>query len=79
MAEAQLREFVKISPRRVSEAAFIREPAAATWIVTLCPDAAVVKPHREAIQKVIAHYDYTQLYYSTFFWVEGAWWRLKDL
>jgi hypothetical protein len=79
MAEAQLREFVKISPRRNKETAFIREPTSAAWIVTLCPDAVVVKAHMESIKKVIAHYDYRQLYYSTFFWVEGAWWRLRDL
>lgn len=79
LAEAQLREFVKISPRRNLEAAFIREPAAAAWIVTLCPDSALVKPHIPALEKVITRFDYTRLYYSTFFWVEGAWWRLKDL
>lgn len=79
MAEAQLREFVKISPRRNKETAFVREPTAAAWIVTLCPDEAVLKHHADAIYRVIAQYDYSQVYYSTFFWVEGAWWRLKDL
>jgi hypothetical protein len=79
LAEAQLREFAKISPRRNLEAAFIREPAPAAWIVTLCPDTAMIKQHADAIGRVVARYDYTQLYYSTFFWVEGAWWRLKDV
>jgi hypothetical protein len=31
------------------------------------------------VERVIAHYDYAKLYYSQFFWVEGAWWRLQDL
>ncbi len=78
LAEAQLREFGKISPRRHREAAFIREPSAAAWIVTLCPDAALVRGHRAAIEEMIARLDYTRLYYSTFFWLECAWWRLPQ-
>ena len=78
LAHLQLREFLKLSPRRGKETAFIREPTAAAWIVTLCPDANVVQRHAADLERVIAHYDYAQLYYWTFFWVEGAWWRLKD-
>ncbi len=78
LARAQLREFVKISPRRNSEAAFLREPASAAWILTLCPEAETVAPHRAAIERVLRQYDYSGLYYSTFFWVEAAWWRLGD-
>ena len=79
LAHAQLREFLKQSPRRGKETAFVREPTAAAWIVTLCPDATVVKQHAPAIERVIAHYDYAKLYYSTFFWSEAAWWRVVDL
>lgn len=77
LAEQQLREFMKTSPRRGLEAAFIREPTSAAWIVTLCPDEAVVKEHRAAIERVITRYDYSRLYYSTFFWVEAAAERLR--
>ncbi len=77
LAEEQLRAFVKISPRRQPECAFIREPVSAAWIVTLCPDEAVVKPRVAEIERLIAQYDYASLYYCTFFWVESAWWRLK--
>ncbi len=76
LANRQQREFLKISPRRSKETAFIREPTAAAWIVTLCPDASLVKQHAPTIERIIAHYDYSKLYYCTFFWVEGAWWRL---
>jgi hypothetical protein len=79
LAEQQLRAFTKASPRRGKETAFVREPTSAAWIVTLCPDPEVVRPHVAAIERMIAHYDYTKLYYCTFFWVEGAWWRLRDL
>ncbi len=78
LAQAQLKAFLKVSPRRQNETAFIREPTSAAWIVSLCPDPAVVSPHREAIEWVIAAYDYRELYYSTFFWVECAWWRLPS-
>jgi len=77
LAIAQLKNFMKLAPRRGKETAFIREPTAAAWIVTLCPDEAVFKTHAPAVEKVIAHYDYTKLYYSQFFWVEMAWERLK--
>ena len=78
VASRQLSAFRKASPQRDREADFVREPAAAAWIVTLGPDSETVRPHIPAIKRVIARYDYSQLYYSTFFWVEGARWRLKD-
>jgi hypothetical protein len=78
LAHLQLREFLKASPRRAKETAFIREPTSASWIVTLCPDATVVQKHVPEIERIIAHFDYSKLYYSTFFWVDSAWWRLKD-
>lgn len=78
LALAQMKLFGKLAPRRGKETAFVREPTAAAWIVTLCPDTGVLKQHAADVEKVIAHYDYTKLYYSQFFWVEGAWERLKD-
>jgi hypothetical protein len=78
LAELQLRAFMKVAPRRGKETAFVREPTAAAWIVTLCPDAATVKSFAADIERVITHYDYSKLYYSQFFWVESAWWRLQD-
>lgn len=77
LALAQLREFLKVAPRRAKETEFIREPTAAAWVVTLAPDATVLRERAPAIERVITHYDYTKLYYSQFFWVEAAWWRLK--
>jgi hypothetical protein len=76
LAQAQLKNFVKLAPRRGKETAFVREPTSAAWIVTLCPDPAVLKQHAAEVEKVISHYDYTKLYYSQFFWVEMAWERL---
>lgn len=78
LAHAQMKAFIKVAPRREKETAFVREPTAAAWIVTLAPDAAILKQRAADVERVIAHYDYTRLYYSQFFWVEGAWWRLKD-
>ena len=78
LALEQVRAFVKLSPRRQPECDFIREPASAAWIVSLCPDPEVVKPHLAAMEKVMTRYDYADLYYCTYFWVESAWWRLKN-
>ncbi len=78
LAMAQLKNFIKLAPRRGKETAFIREPTAAAWIVTLLPDAALLQEHAGEVEQVIAHYDYTKLYYSQFFWAEMAWERLKD-
>lgn len=76
LAQQQLKNFMKLAPRRGKETAFIREPTSAAWIVTLCPDTDVLKQHAPDVEKVIAHYDYSKLYYSQFFWVEAAWERL---
>jgi hypothetical protein len=76
LAQVQLKNFMKLAPRRGKETAFIREPTAAAWIVTLLPEALLLKGYRAEVEKVIAHFDYTKLYYSQFFWAEMAWERL---
>ena len=77
LAQAQLKNFMKLAPRRGKETAFIREPTAAAWIVTLTADKDQLNQLTPSIKSVIAHYDYTKLYYSQFFWVEMAWERLR--
>ena len=59
VAERQSKELGRLSPRRYEEFAHVREPIFAAWVVTLCPDAAVVEPHRDAILATLAHYDYS--------------------
>lgn len=76
LAHVQLKSFLKVAPRRSKETAFVREPTAATWIVTLDPDGAALKSRAAELEKVISHYDYSKLYYSQFFWAEMAWERL---
>lgn len=78
LAHVQLKNFLKVAPRRAKETEFIREPTAAAWVVTLAPDESILKQRAADVERVIAHYDYTKLYYSQFFWVESAWWRLQD-
>ena len=74
-----MKKFNTIAPRRNKETAFVREPTAATWVVTLAPDTAILKSRAADVERVIAHYDYTKLYYSQFFWVDAAWERLQAL
>jgi hypothetical protein len=77
LAQAQLKSFAKVAPRRNLETKLVREPAFAAWIVTLAPDAALLRERAPAVEKVIAHYHYEKLIYSQFFPVEAAWWRMK--
>lgn len=79
LAHEQLRAFLKVAPRRSKETEFVREPTAAAWIVTLAPDASILKQRAGDLERVIAHYDYAKLYYSQFFWAEAAWLRLRSL
>lgn len=79
VAMVQVRELGKMSPRRYQEFTYVREPAYASWIISLCPDATVVEQYRKQVETVIGHYDYTKLYYSQFFPVEAAWNRLALL
>lgn len=79
VAEIQAKELGKMSPRRYQEFKFVREPAYAAWLVTLHPDRAVVESHRDTLLKTLAHFRYERLYYSQFFPVETAWWRLRTL
>jgi hypothetical protein len=57
----------------------VREPTAAAWVITLAPDVTILKQRAADVERVIGHYDYSKLYYSTVFWVESAWWRLQSL
>lgn len=79
LAHVQLKEFLKVAPRRSKETEFVREPTAAAWVVTLAPDPVILKQRAADVERVIARYDYTRLYYSQFFWVEAAWWRLQSV
>ena len=78
LAQAQLKKLMKVAPRRGKETAFIREPTAAAWIVTLTPDKTQLSDLTSAVESVVARYDYTKLYYSQFFWVDAAWERLQS-
>lgn len=79
VAVAGLRVQSKASPRLHLEKDYLREPCFAAWVVTLCPDPAVVNAHRAAVEKVITHYDVSRVYLSQFFPIESAWWRLQRL
>lgn len=79
VARAGLRVQSKASPRLHIEKDYLREPCFAAWVVTLCPEKALVDSHRADIEKVITHYDVTRVYLSQFFPIESAWWRMRLL
>ncbi|GAB3970298.1 hypothetical protein GCM10028806_18100 [Spirosoma terrae] len=73
----QLTELVNLSPRRNQELGFVREPLWMAWIVTLAPDAKLMKQYRDEMLGAISHFQYDTLYYSQFFPVETVWFRLQ--
>ena len=77
LAVKQLDLLDSLSPRRGYEARLVREPLFAAWVVTLCPDRAVLQQHAPAILQAIRHYRYDRLYISQFFPAEAAYYRLK--
>ncbi len=77
VAEVQSKNLGKLAPRRSMEFNFMREPVFAAWIVTLATDKALLKQRRAEVERVLSHYRYDQIYYSQFFPVECAWWRLR--
>ncbi len=76
-ARKQLELLDSLSPRRPYEVRLMREPLFAAWVVTLCPDPAVLRQHAPAILDAIDHYRWDRLYLSQFFAAESAWYRLK--
>jgi hypothetical protein len=77
LAMKQLALLDSLSPRRVYESRFVREPLFAAWVITLCPDQEVLRRHAPAILKGIRHYQFDRLYASQFFPAESAYYRLK--
>ena len=78
VANAGLRVQHRNSPQLHIEKDFVREPAFAAWVVTLCPDDEHVNEHRAMIYNVIRHYPTEYLYLSQFFPLESAWYRLAN-
>ena len=77
LAGEQLELLDSLSPRRGYEARLVREPLFAAWVITFCPDSAVLRRHAPAILKAIRHYRYERLYISQFFPAESAYYRLR--
>lgn len=77
LAKKQLDLLDSMSPRRVYEVRYMREPIFAAWVISLCPDPSILRQYAPAILRVIRHYRYERLYTSQFFPVESAYYRLR--
>ena len=77
LAAKQIELLDSLSPRREYEARFVREPLFAAWVITLCPDPAVLRRYAPAILEAIRHYRHERLYISQFFPAESAYYRLR--
>jgi hypothetical protein len=78
VAKIQHDELVKLSPRRVQELNYMREPIWMSWIVTMAADKTIVDANRQQILEMLAYFQYNKLYYSQFFPVEAIWFRLQE-
>ncbi|GGG86893.1 hypothetical protein GCM10007415_20670 [Parapedobacter pyrenivorans] len=76
VAATQHSELVKISPRRVQELHYMREPIWMSWIVTMAPDQRIIDQYHAEIVAMIDTFSYDTFYYSQFFPVESVWYRL---
>lgn len=79
LAGRQIRAFQKISPAIIPEFRYVREAAAAAWIVTLSPDTDQILSHRGDLIEVITRPAPSRLHYCSFFWIEAAGYRLSAL
>ena len=77
LAKKQLELLDSMSPRRVYEVRYMREPIFAAWVISLCPDPSILRQYAPAILRVIRHYRYERLYTSQFFPAESAYYRLR--
>lgn len=77
LARKQVALLDSLSPRRVYELQFMREPLFAAWTITLCPDPAVLRQFAPKILAAIRHYRYDRLFTSQFFPAELAFYRLQ--
>ncbi|WP_336515036.1 hypothetical protein [Pollutibacter soli] len=77
VADTQVKELVKMSPRRVQELHYMREPIWMSWIVTMAADKNITAQHKSEIIDMLGYFDFPQMRYSQFFPVEVVWYRLK--
>jgi len=78
VAQKQLIELDKLSPRRPQELYNVRESIWMSWIITMATDRNLIDQHRKEILSAIDYFQYDKLYYSQFFPVESVWYRLQE-
>jgi hypothetical protein len=71
LAERQLEIWNTISPRKGYELQYMMEPLNAAWMVVLSGNPEIINPLREEIYGLLTHYDWSKMYYSTFFIAEN--------
>ncbi len=79
VAQVQNSELVKMSPRRVQELNYMREPVWMSWIVTMAKDKTIIEENKEEIISLLGHFEFSQMHYSQFFPTEVVWFRLQKL
>lgn len=66
----------KLSPRRIYENDYVRDPLCAFWIISLSDDPALRDKAKEKFASVSDHYRWDEMFTVSMFWAENAYWRL---
>ncbi|RRJ97705.1 hypothetical protein Ga0100231_004255 [Opitutaceae bacterium TAV4] len=74
----QYGQWRRISPRRIYENDFMRDPLFAAWVVFLSDDAESLAIARQEFPQALSKYRWDQLYTACFFMAENACWRMAQ-
>jgi len=75
LAERQLEIWGAISPRKGYELQYMMEPLNAAWMVVLSGNPDIINPVKDQIYGVLTHFDWSKMYYSTFFIAENIYYE----
>lgn len=67
LAATQYQHWRRISPRKVYEDLFMREPLFAAWFIMLSGDQTLIEAAREPIGRLLTQYEWNKLHYSYFY------------
>jgi hypothetical protein len=76
LADRQLEIWNSVSPRKGYELIHMMEPLNAIWMVVLSGNPEIMDPVEDAIGEALTHYDWSKMYYSTFFIAENIYYEI---
>lgn len=71
----QIEKGYKISPRGPYEFQYMTEPLFAAWVIVMSQDEELIRSVQAPLRKMLVHYDWSKLYFSTFFICESIYYE----